>query len=102
MKQQSNSLDCERGLEDPRGHIARGRRDAAFLGLLLEADGRVVSKSGIADRVWPGCTVSDESIAQSLCSDTCGTGGVALGQDRPDDLRQLCSRKEPRPRNRGL
>jgi DNA-binding winged helix-turn-helix (wHTH) protein len=59
-------FDCERGLEGPRGHIALGRRDAALLGLLLEADGRVVSKSDIADRIWAGRTVSDESIAQSL------------------------------------
>jgi len=59
-------FDCERGLEGPQGHIALGRRDAALLGLLLEADGRVVSKSDIADRVWPGRTASDESIAQSL------------------------------------
>jgi DNA-binding winged helix-turn-helix (wHTH) protein len=59
-------FDCERGLEGPRGHIALARRDAALLGLLLAADGRVVSKSDIAERVWPGHTVSDDSIAQSL------------------------------------
>jgi len=59
-------FDSERGLEGPLGSIALSRRDAALLGLLLEADGRVVSKNDIADRVWLGRPVSDESIAQSL------------------------------------
>jgi DNA-binding winged helix-turn-helix (wHTH) protein len=59
-------FDTERGLEGPRGPIDLGRRDAALLGLLLAADGRVVSKKDIADRVWHGRDVSDESIAQSF------------------------------------
>jgi len=59
-------FDSERGLEGPRGPIALGRRDATLLGLLLEADGRVVSKNDIAEHVWRGRVVSDESIAQSF------------------------------------
>jgi len=59
-------FDSERGLEGPRGPIALGRRDATLLGLLLEADGRVVSKNDIAEHVWRGRAVSDESIAQSF------------------------------------
>lgn len=59
-------FDSERGLEGPRGPIALGRRDAILLGLLLEADGRVVSKNDIAEHVWGGRVVSDASIAQSF------------------------------------
>jgi DNA-binding winged helix-turn-helix (wHTH) protein len=59
-------FDFERGLEGSLGHVALGRRDSTLLKLLLEADGRIVSKETIAAAVWPGQPVSDESIAQSL------------------------------------
>jgi DNA-binding winged helix-turn-helix (wHTH) protein len=59
-------FDDDRGLEGPDGRVPLSGRHARLLQLLLEADGRVVSKDAIADRVWDGHPVSDESIAQAL------------------------------------
>ncbi len=60
------SFDDERGLEGPEGRVPLSRRHARLLHVLLEADGRVVSKESIANQVWNGQPVSDESIAQAL------------------------------------
>jgi DNA-binding winged helix-turn-helix (wHTH) protein len=58
--------EAERGLEGPLGRIPLRARDARLLGLLLQADGRVVSKDAIAATVWPDRDVSDDSIAQAV------------------------------------
>lgn len=55
-----------RGLEGPGGRVPLSGRQARLLQVLLEADGRVVSKDVIAEQVWNGRPVSDESIAQAL------------------------------------
>jgi DNA-binding winged helix-turn-helix (wHTH) protein len=59
-------FDAERGLEGPLGRIPLRTRDAHLLTLMLEADGRVVTKDAIAGTVWPDRDVSDDSITQSV------------------------------------
>jgi DNA-binding winged helix-turn-helix (wHTH) protein len=54
--------EAERGLEGSLGRIPLRPRDARLLGLLLQADGRVVSKDAIASTIWPDRDVSDDSI----------------------------------------
>ena len=39
---------------------------AAVLAMLAEADGQVVSRHELLDRVWPGAEVSDEVLTQSI------------------------------------
>jgi DNA-binding winged helix-turn-helix (wHTH) protein/tetratricopeptide (TPR) repeat protein len=57
-------FDTERGLSASGKALPLGRREAALLGLLLEADGRVVSKDTLAAALWPGEAPSDDSIVQ--------------------------------------
>jgi DNA-binding winged helix-turn-helix (wHTH) protein len=59
-------FDDERGLEGPGGRVPLSTRHTRLLQVLLEADGSVVAKEFIADHVWNGRPVSDESIAQAL------------------------------------
>jgi DNA-binding winged helix-turn-helix (wHTH) protein len=59
-------FDDDRGLEGPAGRIPLRRGDAAVLRLLLEADGRTVSKDQIAATAWSGREVSDDSIFQAI------------------------------------
>lgn len=56
--------DTERGLSAAGQALALARREAALLGLLLAADGRVVAKDTLAAALWPGEAPSDDSIAQ--------------------------------------
>lgn len=58
-------FDAERGLEGPAGRIRLRRRDSLLLQLLLEADGRTVSKQAILDNVWPDTDVTEDSITQA-------------------------------------
>lgn len=66
MKYQFADLlfDTERGLSATGASLPLGRREAALLGLLLAADGRVVAKDTLAAALWPGEEPSDDSIAQ--------------------------------------
>jgi DNA-binding winged helix-turn-helix (wHTH) protein len=57
--------DPERGLEGPAGRIALRRSDARLLQLLLEADGRTVSKDTLIAAVWNESDVSDDSLFQA-------------------------------------
>jgi DNA-binding winged helix-turn-helix (wHTH) protein len=57
--------DTERGLEGPAGRIALRRSDARLLQLLLEADGRTVSKDTILTAVWNGRDVTEDSLFQA-------------------------------------
>lgn len=72
-------FDDDRGLEGPTGRIPLRRGDAAVLRLLLEADGRTVSKDQIAAAAWGGRDVSDDSIFQAMRrlrrALPCGRGG---------------------------
>ena len=60
------AFEPERGLEGRLGRIPLRARDAHLLHLMLEADGRVVTKDTIAGTVWPDRDVSDDSITQSV------------------------------------
>jgi DNA-binding winged helix-turn-helix (wHTH) protein len=57
-------FDTERGLSASGRMLSLGRREALLLGLLLAADGRVVTKDTLAAALWPGDAPSDDSIAQ--------------------------------------
>jgi DNA-binding winged helix-turn-helix (wHTH) protein len=59
-------FDEERGLEGPSGPVRLRPLDSKVLRLLLEAQGRVVSRDAILERVWDGKIVSDDSITQSV------------------------------------
>ena len=59
-------FDAERGLEGPAGRISLRRSDARLLELLLEADGRTVSKDKIITTVWADRSVTDDSIFQAV------------------------------------
>jgi DNA-binding winged helix-turn-helix (wHTH) protein len=57
--------DPEYGLEGPAGRIPLRPRDARLLQLLLEADGRTVSKDTLIDNVWHGSDVTEDSLFQA-------------------------------------
>jgi DNA-binding winged helix-turn-helix (wHTH) protein len=57
--------DPELGLEGPAGRIALRRSDSRLFELLLEADGRTVSKDTLIAAVWGGRDVSDDSLFQA-------------------------------------
>lgn len=59
-------FDDERGLEGPSGPVALRPLDSKLLRLLLEAQGRVVSRDTILETVWKGKVVSDDSITQAV------------------------------------
>jgi len=58
--------DPERGLRGPKGEIPIRQLEARLLLVLLQADGRLVTKNQVVDAVWNGRGVSDDSIAQSV------------------------------------
>jgi DNA-binding winged helix-turn-helix (wHTH) protein len=60
------AFETARGLEGPLGRIPLRARDAHLLSMMLEGDGRVVTKDAIAGTVWPDRDVSDDSITQSV------------------------------------
>ena len=57
--------DSEHGLEGPTGRIVLRGSDTRLLQLLLEADGRTVSKDTLIAAVWDGRDVSDDSLFQA-------------------------------------
>jgi DNA-binding winged helix-turn-helix (wHTH) protein len=59
-------FDDERGLEGPSGPVPLRPLDSKVLRLLLEAQGRIVSRDAILEAVWKGKLVSDDSITQSV------------------------------------
>jgi DNA-binding winged helix-turn-helix (wHTH) protein/Flp pilus assembly protein TadD len=59
-------FDDERGLEGPSGLVPLRPLDSKVLRLLLEAQGRVVSRDAILESVWKGKIVSDDSITQAV------------------------------------
>lgn len=59
-------FDPERGLRGPAGPIPLQPQDARLLAELLEADGRLVRKEDLVDRVWRGRAISDDAIFQSV------------------------------------
>ncbi len=59
-------FDTERGLTGPNGHVHLRKLESRLLAVLLDADGRVVTKTALVDAVWNGTAVSDDSIAQSV------------------------------------
>ncbi|PDT10080.1 winged helix-turn-helix domain-containing protein [Rhizobium sp. M1] len=48
--------------------VATGPRPAALLGLLLEAEGRVVTKADLMDRVWPGLAVEEGNLTVQIAA----------------------------------
>jgi DNA-binding winged helix-turn-helix (wHTH) protein len=58
-------FDPELGLEGPAGRIVLRRSDNRLLQLLLEAEGRTVSKDTLIASVWHGRDVSDDSLFQA-------------------------------------
>ena len=58
--------DSERGLEGAAGRVPLRKMDSRLLQLLLEADGRVVSKDSIVRSVWDDRPVTDDSIFQAV------------------------------------
>jgi DNA-binding winged helix-turn-helix (wHTH) protein len=60
------SFDPQRGLEGPAGRIGLRRCDADLLCMLLEADGRIVTKEAILNHVWRGRLVTEHSISQAV------------------------------------
>jgi len=59
-------FDSERGLEGAAGRVPLRKMDSRLLQLLLEADGRVVSKDSIVRSVWDDRPVTDDSIFQAV------------------------------------
>ena len=57
--------DPDLGLEGPAGRIVLRRSDDRLLQLLLEADGRTVSKDTLIASAWGGRDVSDDSLFQA-------------------------------------
>jgi DNA-binding winged helix-turn-helix (wHTH) protein len=60
------SFDPQRGLQGPSGRIGLRRCDADLLCMLLEADGRIVTKEAILNHVWRGRLVTEHSISQAV------------------------------------
>src|SRR4051794_14335446 len=56
-------------------HIPLGARSSALLGVLLDAQGSVVSKGDLMERVWPGTTVEEGNLTVQVA-----TLRKALGQ----------------------
>jgi len=49
-------------------HIALGGRSAALLTALLDAEGSVVSKADLMERVWPGMTVEEGNLTVQVAA----------------------------------
>ncbi|MGO7643925.1 winged helix-turn-helix domain-containing tetratricopeptide repeat protein [Rhizobium ruizarguesonis] len=48
--------------------VATGPRSVALLGLLLEAEGRVVTKADLMERAWPGLTVEEGNLTVQIAT----------------------------------
>jgi adenylate cyclase len=67
LRFESFTLDLERQcLRGPSGQADLRRKSFEVLRYLVEHAGRVVTKEEVMKAVWPGVTVSDESLAQSI------------------------------------
>ena len=67
LKFASFSLDLGRlSLNGPSGSVDLRPKSFEVLRYLLEHDGRVISKDEIMEAVWPGVTVTDESLSQCI------------------------------------
>jgi TolB-like protein len=49
-------------------HVSLGGRSAALLRALLDANGSVVSKAGLMERVWPGTVVEDGNLTVQVAA----------------------------------
>lgn len=49
-------------------HVALGGRSAALLTALLDAEGSVVSKADLMERVWPGMTVEEGNLTVQVAA----------------------------------
>jgi len=56
----------ERGLEGPAGLISLRPTDLALLRILLEAEGRTVTKHQVFETAWRGRAVTDDSLSQAV------------------------------------
>ena len=64
---ESFTLDLERlCLRGPSGEVELRRKSFEVVRYLLEHGGKVVTKEELIKAVWPGVTVSDESLAQCI------------------------------------
>ena len=48
--------------------VATGQRPAALLGLLLEAEGRVVTKADLMERAWQGLAVEERNLTVQIAA----------------------------------
>lgn len=48
--------------------VATGPRPAALLGMLLEAEGRVVTKVDLMERAWPGLAVEEGNLTVQIAT----------------------------------
>jgi len=66
----SFSLDAERGelMRQGTAPVNIGRRAAALLQRLLQADGRVVAKAELIDFAWPGAIVEDSNLSVQIAA----------------------------------
>jgi hypothetical protein len=85
-------FDTERGLLAAGRALSIGRREAALLGLLLAADGRVVAKETLAAALWPGEVPSDDSIVQSADAGDRQVPGIKSGGCRSGSNRRVANR----------
>jgi adenylate cyclase len=61
------TLDCRRGaLTGERGDIALRPKSFEVLRFMIENAGRLVSRDHVLDAVWPGVTVTEESLTQCV------------------------------------
>lgn len=85
------AFDTDRGLAGPHGRIALRRTDQRLLRILLEADGRTVSKDEIVATAWGGRAVTDDSISQAVLrlrrALPCGQGGQIVQRVHGEGLR---------------
>jgi DNA-binding winged helix-turn-helix (wHTH) protein len=66
----SFSLDAERGelVRQGTAPVNIGRRAAALLQRLLQADGRIVAKAELIDFAWPGAIVEDSNLSVQIAA----------------------------------
>jgi hypothetical protein len=81
-------LDLDRGTLTRCGALVPVRAKAfALLGHLARNAGRVVSKDELLERVWPGVTVTEDSLTQAIRDLR-----RAIGDDRQEIVRTIARR----------
>ena len=63
-------------------HVALGGRSSALLMALLDAQGSVVSKADLMERVWPGTSVEDGNLTVQVAALRKALGQRADNSDR--------------------